>query len=83
MCIRDRGGCLGIVLGYVVSAIINQILPYILTDGAALLDAEFRHGTRGSCHDKMCIRDRRIIAAPPFSAISLVFIVTRNRACGK
>ena len=26
------GGCFGIVLGYIVSAIINQILPFVLTD---------------------------------------------------
>ena len=32
---------------------------------------------------KESTRAMRIIAAPPFSAIFLVFIVTRNRACGK
>ena len=57
--------------------------------GAAWDFFHFRSAVRqmpGSCartSASSSTRAMRIIAAPPFSAISLVFIVTRNRAGGK
>ena len=57
--------------------------------GAAWDFFHFRSAVRqmpGSCartSASSSTRAMRIIAAPPFSAIFLVFIVTRNRSCGK
>lgn len=57
----------------------------ILTDGAALLDAEFRHGTRGSCHDslltlvsKVC----RVEELTPFTCATAACAVVRLPALG-
>ena len=41
MCIRDRGGVLGIALGYAVSMAANRVLPMFMTDTTVTVSPSF------------------------------------------